>query len=30
MCKINDLFKRLELDWDINNCAIEKYKIAQS
>ena len=30
MCKINELFKRLELDWDIENCVIEKYKIAQS
>ncbi len=30
MDKINELFERLELDWDTNNCVIEKYKIAQS
>lgn len=29
MDKINELFKRLDLDWDIDNCIIEKYKIAQ-
>ena len=30
MDKINELFERLELDWDTDNCVIEKYKIAQS
>ena len=30
MYKINELFKRLELDWNIENCAIEKYEIAES
>lgn len=30
MDRINELLERLELDWDINNCYIEKYKIAQS
>lgn len=30
MNKINELFKRLELDWNIENCVIEKYEIAES